>query len=155
MVYERQLHVEGCLLAYRTYCIIVVNKLIHPTLYWNARPTLYVFVSLFNILKSPDWHCCNAFASHRWDPGFDKLRRRVECSCVHQLEQKGSPPGTPISSHTKSTHTRIAVPTSMSNIRCITWFQSLYHKYGLNFLLMTPNYGLDHYLVLVGSRKGY
>ena len=34
----------------------------------------------------------------------------------------GFPPGTPVSSHTKTTRTQTSVPTSMINISCITCF---------------------------------
>ena len=34
----------------------------------------------------------------------------------------GIPPGTPVSSHTKTIRTQTSVPTSMINISCITCF---------------------------------
>ena len=44
-----------------------------------------------------------------------------------QSQTGGFPPGTPVSSHTKTTGTQTSVPTSMLNISCITCFVHTKH----------------------------
>ena len=64
----------------------------------------------------------NTLASHRCDPGTIPDISTCEMVMWSQSQTGGFPPGTQVSSHTKTIRTQTSLPTSMINISCITCF---------------------------------
>jgi len=57
---------------------------------------------------------------------MDQIKRYPASACEMVMwspsQTGGFPPGTLVSSHTKTIRTQTSVPTSMINISCLTWF---------------------------------
>ena len=51
----------------------------------------------------------------------------------------GFPPGTPVSSHTKTTGTQTSVPTSMIDISCLTFLTLLLYKFVIKLFVFVIN----------------